>query len=237
MSDMLLRAAVFEPSTYDPQKRTVQVVFSTGAEVSRRDWDLGPYVERLRMEASAVNLTELIGGPVLDTHDRFSVRSILGVVTGAAINEGRGLATLQFSERPEVQALARDVEQGILRSVSAGYTVQKWEEEKRADGTLVRTALEWTPKEISFVPIGADANAKVRNVQGAADVEAMIRELAGIVRVAPEFAADLVRRQVPFEDARAAIIREAYKALPGNEKSGDKWDVPALLRFDVARRA
>ena len=71
---------------------------------------------------------QLIGGPVLDNHDRFtSVRAVLGVATAAGVDGKRGMATVQFSERPEVQGIARDVQQGIIRSVSAGYTVQAWQ--------------------------------------------------------------------------------------------------------------
>ena len=45
--EILTRAAPFEPSTFDAEKRTVQVVFSTGADVVRSDFE-GPYIERLR---------------------------------------------------------------------------------------------------------------------------------------------------------------------------------------------
>ncbi|MGE5486415.1 MAG: peptidase U35, partial [bacterium] len=75
-NEILTRTAAFEPSTYDTEKRTVQVVFSTGADVQRSDFE-GPYIERLSMDPSAVDLSHLIGGPVLDNHDRFSsVRSV-----------------------------------------------------------------------------------------------------------------------------------------------------------------
>lgn len=159
--EILMRSAAFEPKTFDPEARTVEVVFSTGAEVQRYDMD-GRYVERLQMDEKSVDLRELVGGPVLDSHDIFTVRSILGVVTEAFVDGKRGIAKIRFSERPDVQEIARDVETGVVRNVSVGYRVQKWDEEKRGDGMRIKTAVRWIPKEISFAPLGADAGAKVR---------------------------------------------------------------------------
>jgi len=208
-----VRTAAFEPSTYDPENRTVQVVFSTGADVERSDFE-GPYIERLSMDPAAVNLSQLIGGPVLDNHDRFSsVRAVLGVVTDASVDGKRGVATVQFSERPEVQGVARDVQQGIIRSVSAGYTVQTWQTEKRADGTRIKTATRWTPKEISFTPLAADAGARVRSEVNMNEHE-RIRALAESLNIAASFAEDLIQRNVPLEEARRALITEAAKNTP-----------------------
>jgi hypothetical protein len=213
-NEILTRAAALEPSTYDAEKRTVQVVFSTGADVERSDFE-GPYIERLAMTPAAVDLSQLIGGPVLDNHDRFSsVRAVLGVVTDASVDGNRGVATVQFSERPEVQGIARDVEQGIIRSVSAGYTVQTWQTEKRADGTRIKTATRWTPKEISFTPLAADAGARVRGQSMNEELQTQIRNIAAAVGVQAAFADDLIQRNVTVDDARTAIIREAARQTP-----------------------
>jgi len=212
-NEILTRKAAFEPSTYNTEKRTVQVVFSTGADVERSDFE-GSYIERLSLEPDAVDLSQLIGGPVLDNHDRFSsVRSVLGVVTDASVDGRRGVATVQFSERPDVQGIARDVQQGIIRSVSAGYTVQTWQTEKRADGTRIKTATRWTPKEISFTPLAADAGARVRSEVNMNEHE-RIRALADSLNIAASFAEDLIQRNVPLEEARRALITEAAKNTP-----------------------
>jgi hypothetical protein len=211
-----VRTAAFEPSTYNPERRTVQVVFSTGADVMRSDFE-GPYIERLSLEPGAVDLSQLIGGPVLDNHDRFtSVRAVLGVVTDASVDGKRGVATVQFSERPEVQGIARDVEQGIIRAVSAGYTVSKWEVSKRADGTRIKTAVSWAPKEISFTPLAADPAARTRSneVNMNEELQNQIRGIAAAVGVQTAFADDLIQRNVSLDDARTAIIREAARAVP-----------------------
>lgn len=222
-----IRSASFEPTTFNAEKRTVDVVFSTGAEVARFDLE-GPYLERLSLEPSAVDLSELIGGPVLDNHDRFSgVRAILGVVEAAAADGKRGVATIRFSGRPEVQGIAADVQSGVIRTVSAGYSVSKWEVSKRTDGSRVKTAVRWTPKEISFTAIGADPNAKTRSNNMNEQLQEQIRSIATAVGVSATFADDLIQRNVTLEDARAAIIREAARAVPAIDGRG-----PAMANRD-----
>jgi len=230
VADLLTRNASFEPSTYNADKRTVQVVFSTGADVQRSDFE-GPYIERLSLEPGAVELSQLIGGPVLDNHDRFtSVRAVLGVVTDASVDGNRGVATVQFSERAEVQGIVRDIEQGIIRSVSAGYTVQTWQTQKRADGVRVKTAIRWTPKEISFTPLAADPAARTRSREVTMDesMQTQIRGIATAVGVQTTFADDLIQRGVSIDDARTAIIREAANSIPAIDNRA-----PAVVTRDA----
>jgi len=213
--ELLSRAAAFQPSSYNPDRRTVDVVFSTGADVQRADFE-GQYIERLSMERDAVDLSELIGGPVLDNHDRFSgVRAILGVVETATVDGKRGVATVRFSERPEVQGVAADVQAGIIRSVSAGYTVSKWEVTKDTDGRRIKTATRWTPKEISFTPLAADPAAKTRSeVNMNEELQTQIRSVASAVGVSGAFVDDLIQRNVSLDDSRRALIQEAARNAP-----------------------
>ncbi len=133
---LFTRFASFTPSSYDAAKRTIGVVWSTGAPVTRNDYE-GPFTERLDMSADAVDLSQLRGAPVLNSHDRFDVRSILGVVENPAVDGGRGTATVRFSDRPEIAGIVRDIGEGIISRVSVGYGVQKWATTKDAQG--VRT--------------------------------------------------------------------------------------------------
>jgi hypothetical protein len=214
MTDILTRAANFEPSSFNSDKRTVSVVFSTGAEVQRSDWE-GPFIERLSMDPSAVDVSQLIGGPVLNSHNRFDLGAVLGVVTDAAVDGKRGIATVQFSERPEVQGIARDVQQGIIRNVSAGYTVSRWEVSKDSTGARVKTAVRWTPKEISFTPLAADAGAQTRGKSMNETLQQQIRSLCELSGVAAQFAEDLIQRNVgTLEEARTAVFSEAAKRSP-----------------------
>lgn len=118
--ETLTRAASFEPSTWKPDAATIEVVFSTGSDVMRSDFE-GNYLERLSMEPAACDLSQLRGASVLDNHNRFGgVAAVLGVVEEASVDGQRGVARVRLSQRAELAGFRQDVSQGIIRSISAG---------------------------------------------------------------------------------------------------------------------
>ncbi len=160
MPNLLTRSASLAPQTANTDARTIEVVWSTGAPVRRRDMQ-GDYFERLSLEQAAVDLSRLIGASVLDAHKQGAVRDVLGTVRSAAVNGKDGRAVLQFSTRAEVEPVWQDVLAGILRHVSVGYTVEEWAESTK-NGKRTLTATRWTPIEISLVPTPADPGATIR---------------------------------------------------------------------------
>jgi hypothetical protein len=154
------------------ETRTVDVTWSTGARVKRYDWERGNYyLEELAMGAANVRLGRLNGGaPLLDTHNRYDLSGVLGVVEqGSAKVDGKsGSATVRFSAREEVAPVFRDVKDKIITNVSAGYVTHRMEQlppDDQSQGLPVYRAVDWEPMEISLVPIGADAGAGVRSEQ------------------------------------------------------------------------
>jgi hypothetical protein len=128
-SDLVTRNAALDSTTFDAERRSVEVVFATNAPVRRMDLD-GAFEERLDMTRASVDLSELIGGPVLNSHNRSDVNAVLGVVESAQVDGERGTATIRFSER--AAAIMSDVRQGILRSVSVGYVINQRRVDKDA---------------------------------------------------------------------------------------------------------
>jgi hypothetical protein len=91
----------------------------------------------------------------------------MGVATKGSIESGQGLATLRLSTRPEMAGKVSDIKAGVIRSISFGYVVRKYEITPaidRTDGGSVPLyrAVDWQPYEISFVTVPADANASTR---------------------------------------------------------------------------
>ncbi len=168
------------------------------------------------LSPEAVNLSELRGAPVLNAHDRFDVNAILGVIEDANVDGTRGVARLRFGERPEIQGIVSDIRGGVIRSISAGYSVESWKTEKRSDGTRVKTAIRWTPKELSFTPLAADPAARTRSreINMTEELQTQIRGIAVAVGVQSAFADDLIQRDVPLVEARAAMIAEAARNIP-----------------------
>ena len=161
----LMRAADLLPSSIDREARTIEVIWSTGARVRRHPFFSDPFDEELAMDPQAVRLDRLNGGaPLLKVHDASALDSVIGsVVPGSArIENGRGLARVRFSEREDAEAVWRDVEAGHIRAVSIGYQVHRFEVTKQAGAPELWRAVDWTPFEISAVPIGADPAAGFR---------------------------------------------------------------------------
>ena len=157
-------------SNVDAKARTIDVVWTTGAQVRRYDWRFDrEYLEELSLEPGAIIMDRLNSGkaPFLDAHARWELRNVLGVVEGTRIESGEHLARVRFSKRAEVEPIFQDVQDKILQNVSVGYSIQRMEmipPAKEGDDWVYR-ATSWTPQELSLVPIGADIGAGTRSEQ------------------------------------------------------------------------
>jgi hypothetical protein len=78
------------PDTVNGERRTVEVVWSTGAAVRRSDpWTGKPYDEQLSLEPGHVDLSRLMNGaPLLDSHAAHALAGIIGVVERAWLADG-----------------------------------------------------------------------------------------------------------------------------------------------------
>ncbi|GHE50955.1 hypothetical protein GCM10019059_07650 [Camelimonas fluminis] len=173
---MQTRALPIGGSAVNAETRTVRVVFSTGASVRRMrwtGWDTAvPFDEVLEVSARAVDLTRMnAGGPVLDSHSTWSTGSQVAVVERAWIAGGEALAEIRFPAAGIDERADRMfglVSEGIIRNVSVGYSIDQArviEAEKRGE-VEKRIVERWTPHEISFVTVPADAGAQVRSGAG-----------------------------------------------------------------------
>ena len=214
---LLTRRADLAPASADRDARTVEVIWSTGAPVRRRDM-AGQYIERLSLAPEAVDLSRLQGASVLDAHRQSAVRDVLGSVQSAAVDGQRGTALIRFSSRPEVEPLWQDVLSGILRHVSVGYSVEEWAETTE-NGARVLTAVRWTPHEISLVPTPADPGAHIRMETNMTDTT---------ITPAP-----------PAAQTRAAINTEirSIARIAGLDQSWIDGQIDAAADADTARLA
>lgn len=152
--------------TVDEEARTVELIFSTGATFARYDWRAGRrYNLRLSLQKGHVRLDRLnSGAPLLNAHSAWDLSHQVGVVVekSAMVDGKEARCTVRFSRREEVEPIWQDVKDGIVRNVSVGADIHKFEEEDGKDGLPMRTAIDWEPFEVSLVPIGADDGAKVK---------------------------------------------------------------------------
>ena len=138
----------------DEKARTIEVAFSSETAVTRYFGE-----EILDHNPQSVRLDRLNnGGAVLVEHDR---NDQVGVIESARIDSDKvGRAVLRFSKGKRGREIYQDVLDGIRTLISVGYSVDKWDETRDGDKVSIR-ATEWTPYEVSFVSIPADASVGV----------------------------------------------------------------------------
>ncbi len=165
MPPLDLRADV---GVIDAASRVVRLIWSTGADVLRYDWETGRrFWERLSLDPKHVKMDRLNGGaPLLDSHSAYTLASQIGVVERAWLANGLGESDVRFPKAEDDESadrIFRKVVDKIIRNVSVGYRVSLFDEIGQKNGIPVRLAVDWEPYEISMVPMGADAGARVRN--------------------------------------------------------------------------
>jgi hypothetical protein len=222
---LTLRASVAPVA--ENESRSVDVIFTTGAEIERVDWMGNRWLESLDVSERAIRLGRLNdGAPLLDSHTGRSVADQLGAVErgSARIVDGRGIARVRFSKKPAAEQVLADVRDGIVSNVSVGYRVHTYERTPANEATHTperRRAVDWEPFEISAVPMGSDAGAHFR------DARAETREPCLIVTKGEPMAVVTDRAAVvePLADGTAPEGYElradgrCYRAEPAAEPS------------------
>jgi hypothetical protein len=170
------RVATLVPSTFRAEDNSLEVVWTTGSRRRAYDWFTDQvYEEELAVTPAAVDMTRFEAGTVqvIDSHDTYSgVSAILGIATEGWIAGGEGRARIAFSTDPAKAGVVGDIKAGIIRAMSFGYSVQKYEitrAQDRTDGVnlpLYR-AVRWIPMELTFCAVGADPNAGSRAAEAA----------------------------------------------------------------------
>ncbi len=151
-------------STIDIEKRTVGLVWATGAKGLRSGWD-GQFYEELSMDPKHIRLDRLkSGAPLLDSHRGDSLDSVIGTVQSVSVFNGEGRAVVRFAQDPKSEAIFQKIQDGILKGVSVGYRTHKMEDVSKS-GDKIRTfrATDWEPYELSIVAIPFDKDAQIRN--------------------------------------------------------------------------
>jgi hypothetical protein len=238
------REAALVPSSLDVTGRTIDVVWTTGAQVRRHGfWDDEPWLEELSLAPGAVDLARLnAGASVLDSHRAYAgLRAVLGAVEpgSARIEDGRGLARLRFSQRAEVADLVDDIKAGIIRALSCGYEIDELNEVRPRDRKTRTLALyradRWTPFEVSFVAVGADPGAQTRERSGDAPTHRCLVRRGRTMPTDDLFDAETTT--IPAVVEQRALERPPGKPdepAPEPEPEPDKDDEPTA---DVAARA
>lgn len=163
------RAADLTPASFDPERRTFDIVWTTGARVKRYSWQEGEIDEELEVSSQAIDLMRMnAGAPVLNSHRSGELADVIGVIVpgSARVVAGQGIATVQLSTREDVAPILQDVQSGVLRNVSVGYRVEEYQITRREGERPLYRAVKWEPMEVSLVAVPFDAAAQIRGMAG-----------------------------------------------------------------------
>ena len=134
----------------DAKSDTLTLSFSSETPVQRT---FG--MEVLSHEETAVNLERFNdSAPVLWSHDP-TIQ--VGVIRKAWLENKKGYAEIQWGNSERAKEIRSDVEAGIIRNVSIGYTIEELDEDER--GIMVAT--RWSAMELSFVSVPADPSVGI----------------------------------------------------------------------------
>lgn len=200
------RAAAFTASSYDPETRTVEAVFSAGTRVRR--W-FG--YEELAIEDGAIDLTRVERNlcPFLNSHNQWDVGATLGTVVSARIENGQLVGTLRFGDTEVGRSVEGMVSRGELTGVSIGYLVRNWQlTEVLENEDEIWRAMSWELLEVSLVSVPADPNAGVRSISG----NAPSAPAAPIGTTEEED--EMLRRNLPGGTAAVTTAAPAAPAAP-----------------------
>ena len=171
----------FDRASANAETRTADLTFSSEEPVSRWWGD-----EILSHTADAVNLDRFKSGRanLLVNHDP---NSYVGVIESASVDTKQkvGRATVRFGNSPRADEVFRDVRDGILGSVSVGYTKDDMVLSRMGEDVPDQyTVTRWTPLEISLVTVPADMSVGVGRVLGAEFTRQDIRAITEAARSA-----------------------------------------------------
>lgn len=144
------------------------------------DWERLDFISEVLL-AEGMRAPAIGQVPLLDSHSRHSVADVLGHVNAleaAQAEQYRAISGRVFFASDEASQIARQkVLDGHITDGSVGYAVDNQKSIWIPEGTAatvrgveyqgpVVIRLEWSLREFSLVPIGADVLAKVRQMCG-----------------------------------------------------------------------
>lgn len=159
--------AEFKADSFNEADRTVEVIFATETAVRTFDWDAYEMVDEVLIcMPENGDLKRLNNGaPALDNHNRYgkTADNVVGVVSDARFENGAGVAKIRFGSSESDTELMNKVRDKIVTGISVGYNVYEYQVTRAEGKTPLYRATKWEATEISFTPVQADVNSRVRS--------------------------------------------------------------------------
>jgi hypothetical protein len=176
-AEITCRAAISQaPTTANEDIRTVDVVLATEAPVMIFDGARWEVVDEV-LTMAGLRLSEIRQGklPLLDSHQRYTAKNVLGSTTNLRIEGDKLVGTRHYSE--VCQAEFRKTVEGHLDQASVGYRVYACTYIEPGQSAVIngktysapanralKLVTDWIALEDSACPIGADPESGVRSL-------------------------------------------------------------------------
>lgn len=218
----------------DEAGRTFRAIVATATPVQRRDAK-GLFFEVL--DPAGLDLQPGDDLPLLTDH-RQAARETVGRAFDISVDGGSVSATLRLGAADDIEPIFQRVRDGVIRHVSAGYSVSQWAE-TTASGTRTKTATKWRLLEVSLVPVPADRNAIIHQRSGAMpfDLEtraALIETLRSACNLPDAWGEDLDAEGVTDEEVRAAAREALTQRSAPRIRVTRSHDDPAAIQTRAA---
>ena len=183
--------------------------------------------EVLDHKEESVDLARLNGNaaPLLFNHDPDIV---LGKVRKAWIENKRGQATIEWATNSRAKEVRKDVEKGILESISVGYVVNEMEQE----GEAMR-ATAWQPIELSVVSIPADQTIGINRAFSSPTQHPSPKKMSYVTdAIAPQ----ITSGEFQHEAKQFSIVEAAKGMVSGRGLTGREAEVNSEIERQTGRR-
>jgi len=159
--------------TLDIESRSVVATAATESRVPVIDFGRREVVEEVLVAEGGSFPSRM---PMLDSHDKSSVFSVLGGASNPTRKQTEWDLRLEFDNDDPSERAFTKVKKGYVTDVSIGYRVLEHEyvepgQSKTIQGRSytagempLKIATKWVGREVSVTPIGADRQAKIRSL-------------------------------------------------------------------------
>jgi hypothetical protein len=202
------------------ESRLVDLVWTTGQKGLRTTRDGFQYYEELSVDPKSIDVSRMVGNPLLASHDTKNLDSIIGVIESVTIDpiakEGR--ASVRFAKDDYSERVFQKVKDKIIRNTSVGYRIDDFKDVSIAgDDIPTFRAEKWTPFEISLVSIGFDSNANIRADEEVTEIELNEKEPQAPIQTEP-VAQQIIEERTMTDAEKNALLADAAKKAGQDEK-------------------
>lgn len=171
----IMRYVTMRESSFSASKKrpTVDIVIASDSPVERWDEDRDEMVKEILLMDGVEFRSDQKQLPIVDSHDRSTVRNILGSVRDIRVENGQLVGRAVFATDSDSQRAYGKLKEGHLTDFSITATPKEIKKIPRGETVTINgkemegpldLVTRWMPTDASLVGVGADVNSRVRKI-------------------------------------------------------------------------